>query len=78
MPRSYSPEFRRKVLDLVESGRKVAEVAQLLGISDQTIHTWRRQQRIDTGQGPGISSTDHAELAAPADTLASHESTAEA
>lgn len=57
------PEFRRKVLDLVESGRKVAEVAQLLGISDQTIYTWRRRQRIDTGQEPGISSADHAELA---------------
>ncbi|MFE9600869.1 transposase [Streptomyces hokutonensis] len=45
MPRSYPPEFRRKVLDLVESGRKVAEVAQLLGISDQTIYVWRRQHR---------------------------------
>ncbi|MFJ2235089.1 transposase [Streptomyces sp. NPDC087859] len=37
MPRSYPPEFRRKVLDLVASGRKVAEVARLFGISDQTI-----------------------------------------
>jgi transposase len=64
MPRSYPPEFRRKVLDLVESGRKVAEVAQLLGISDQTIYTWRRQHRIDTGQEPGITSSDHAELVA--------------
>jgi transposase-like protein len=64
MPRSYPPEFRRKVLDLVASGRKVAEVAQLLGISDQTIHVWRRQHRIDTGQEPGITSSDHAELVA--------------
>ncbi|MBB0242530.1 transposase [Streptomyces alkaliphilus] len=64
MPRSYPPEFRRKVLDLVESGRKVAEVAQLLGISDQTIYTWRRQHRIDTGKEPGITSSDHTELVA--------------
>jgi transposase len=28
MPRSYPPEFRRKVLDLVASGRKVAEAAR--------------------------------------------------
>lgn len=41
MPRSYPPEFRRKVLDLVASGRKVAEVAQLLGVSDRTIYVWR-------------------------------------
>jgi transposase-like protein len=26
--RSYPPEFRRRVLDLVEAGRKVAEVAE--------------------------------------------------
>jgi transposase len=64
MPRSYPPEFRRKVLDLVASGRKVAEVAQLLGISDQTIYVWRRQHLIDTGQLPGTTSTDQSELAA--------------
>jgi transposase InsO family protein len=59
MPHSYPPELRRKVLDLVEAGRPVAEVAQLLGVSDQTIYTWRRQHRIDTGQEPGITSSDH-------------------
>ncbi|WP_405876711.1 transposase [Streptomyces sp. NBC_00005] len=63
MPRSYPPEFRRKVLDLVTSGRKVAEVAQLLGISDQTIYVWRRQHLIDTGQLPGTNSIDQSELA---------------
>ncbi|MDQ0595691.1 transposase [Streptomyces canus] len=64
MPRSYPPEFRRKVLDLVASGRKVAEVARLLGISDQTIYVWRRQHLIDTGQLPGTNSSDLSELAA--------------
>lgn len=64
MPRSYPPEFRRKVLDLVASGRKVAEVAQLLGISDQTVYVWRRQHLIDTGQLPGTNSTDQSELTA--------------
>lgn len=63
MPRSYPPEFRRKVLDLVASGRKVAEVARLLGISDQTIYVWRRQHLIDTGKLPGRNSSDHSELA---------------
>jgi transposase len=36
--RGCPAEFRRKVLDLVESGRPVAEVAALLGVSDQTIY----------------------------------------
>ncbi|MFB6809236.1 helix-turn-helix domain-containing protein [Streptomyces sp. NPDC056387] len=48
-----STRVRRKVLDLVASGRKVAEVAQLLGISEQTIYVWHHQQLIDSGQLPG-------------------------
>jgi transposase-like protein len=47
--RSYPPEFRRKVLDLVEAGRPIAEIAKALGISAQSIYTWRRQDRIDNG-----------------------------
>jgi putative transposase len=62
--RGYPPEFRRKVLDLIEAGRKVADVARDLGISDQTIYSWRRQERIDRGLEPGLSSPERAELAA--------------
>jgi len=64
MPRSYPPEFRRKVLDLLKAGRTVAQVAADLQISDQTIYVWRRQDLIDSGQLPGLSSTDNAELVA--------------
>jgi hypothetical protein len=45
--RGYPPEFRRCVVELVEGGRKVVEVAADLGISEQTIYTWRQQARID-------------------------------
>jgi transposase-like protein len=62
--RGYPPEFRRRVLDLVEAGRKVAEVAEDLGISVQTIYNWRRQDRIDRGLETGLSSAEKAELAA--------------
>ena len=64
MPRSYPPEFRRKVLDLVEAGRPIKQVAELLGVSDQTIHAWRKQHLIDTGRAPGIPSSENAELVA--------------
>jgi transposase len=64
MPRSYPPEFRRKVLDLVEVGRPIKQVAELLGVSDQTIYNWRRQHLIDTGRAPGIPSSENAELIA--------------
>ena len=45
----YPPEFRRRVVELVEGGRKAAEVTTELGIRQQTIYTWRRQARIDAG-----------------------------
>jgi transposase-like protein len=35
--RGYPPEFRRRVVDVVEAGRKDVDVARDLGISDQTI-----------------------------------------
>jgi transposase-like protein len=56
--RGYPPEFRRKVLDLVEAGRPIAEVAKALGISDQSIYSWRRQDRIDRGLEPGLTSSE--------------------
>jgi transposase-like protein len=62
--RGYLPEVRRRVLDLVEAGRKVAEVAHDLGISDQTIYNWRRQDRIDRGLEPGLTTAEKAELVA--------------
>jgi transposase-like protein len=62
--RGYPPEFRRKVLDLIEAGRPVAEVAAALGISDQSIYTWRRQDRINRGLEAGLTSAEKGELAA--------------
>jgi len=55
VPKSYSPEFRRKVLDLLKAGRSVADLVRDLQISDQTIYNWRRQELIDTGSCPGSS-----------------------
>jgi transposase-like protein len=62
--RGYPAEFRRRVLGLIAAGRSVASIAADLGISEQTIYTWRRQEQIDKGLEPGISSNDHAELVA--------------
>jgi transposase len=62
--RGYPPEFRRRVLDLVEAGRPVADVARDLGISAQSIYSWRRQDRIDRGLVPGLTSAEKAELVA--------------
>ena len=62
--RGYPPEFRRKVLDLIDAGRKVTDIARDLEISSQTIYNWRQQHRIDQGLKPGLSSGERAELLA--------------
>ena len=62
--RGYPAEFRRRVVDLVEGGRKVSEVATELGVSEQTIYVWRRQARIDAGLESGVTTSEHAELVA--------------
>ena len=62
--KGYPPEFRRRVVEVVDGGRKVAEVAADLGVSEQSIYTWRRQARIDAGVEAGLTSAEKAELAA--------------
>lgn len=47
------------MLDLVDAGRKVAED---LGINGKTIYNWRRQDRIDNGLEPGLTTAEKAEL----------------
>ena len=64
MPRRYPVEFRRKVVDLIEAGRPVVEIAEQLGVSDQTIYNWRNQDRIDRGVRAGVTTAESVELAA--------------
>lgn len=63
MPRRYPVEFRRKVLDLINAGRPVAEVAAELGVTAQTVYNWRNQDEIDRGLRAGLSTSESVELA---------------
>ena len=71
--RGYPAGFRRRVLGLGESGRPVAGVAQALGISDPTLYTWRRRDRIDKGLEPGLTFGEKSELAAAKQRIAALE-----
>ena len=64
MPKRYPSEFRRRVLDLLAAGKSVGEVARDLGIPNQTIYVWRRQEAIDKGLIAGPTSAEIAELSA--------------
>ena len=63
VPRSYAPEFRRRVVELLRGGRSVSGVAAEIGVSEATVYRWREQDRIDRGERPGLSSTERVELA---------------
>ena len=60
----YPAEFRRKVLDLLAESRTVASIAHDLDVSEQTIYNWRRQDRIDRGVQPGLTTAEKGELSA--------------
>jgi transposase len=63
VPRSYAPEFRRRVVELVRGGRPVGVVAAEVGVSEATVYRWRQQDRVDRGERPGLSSVERVELA---------------
>ena len=62
MPSPYPPEFRARAIALVREGRQVKQTAHDLGIHEVTLHTWLRQDDIDHGRRPGLSSRESAEL----------------
>ena len=64
MPRFYPSEYRRRVIDLIESGMSVTEVAGGLEVTAATIYNWWNQHLVDTGRKPGTSSVESTELAA--------------
>jgi len=64
MPRPYPPEFRARAIALVREGRQVKQTAEDLGIHTVTLHSWLRQDDIDHGRRPGLSSGESAELRA--------------
>lgn len=65
MPRTrppYPPEFRREALELVRSGRSIRDVAESLGVSEQTLRSWSRQDDADAGRAEGLTSAEREEL----------------
>jgi len=61
--RGYPGEFRQRVLDLIAAGRPVRDIAVDLGISEQTVYSWRRQERVDQGIDPELTSAVQTDLA---------------
>ena len=59
----YPTEFRRDAAALViDQKRTVADVAKELGVVEQTLGNWVRQERIDRGEREGLSTDEREEL----------------
>jgi transposase len=60
----YPPEFRAEAIRLVRSGGKlIREVAEDLGVSEQTLRNWVRQGDLDDGRrSDGLTSSEQEEL----------------
>jgi transposase len=59
----YPEEFRREAVALIRSGqRSLAEASRSLGVSQQTLRNWLKQEVVDAGQAEGVTSEEREEL----------------
>ncbi|WP_431951363.1 transposase [Nocardia lijiangensis] len=59
----YSPQFRERAVALiVDEGRRVAEVARDLGVTEATLYRWKQQALVDRGEAPGTPTVESAQL----------------
>src|SRR5271167_4773703 len=59
----YPKEFRRDVCALVlDQHRAVSDVAQELGLVEQTVYNWLRQERVDRGEREGLSTDERDQM----------------
>ena len=66
MPRSrppYPDEFKAEAIRLVKtSGDPIRQIAKDLGVSDQTLRNWVKQDDVDAGRKAGLTSDERARL----------------
>jgi transposase len=66
MPKSrppYPEEFRREAVELVRSGRKFSDVASSLGVTEQSLRTWAKQDQLNRRErDDGLRTEEREEL----------------
>jgi transposase len=59
----YPEDFRRDAVGLVRAGRSIREVADSLGVSQQSLRNWVRQDQLDRRErDDGLTSDEREEL----------------
>ena len=60
---AYPEQFRREAIELLRAGRTPRELAESLGVSQQTLRNWRRQDQLDHHErDDGLTSGEREEL----------------
>jgi transposase len=60
---AYPDEFRREAVQMLRAGRTPRELSQSLGVSEQTLRNWRRQEQVDRHErDDGLTSDERDEL----------------
>lgn len=66
MPRTrppYPDAFRREAVELVRQGRSIRDVAGSLGVSQQSLRNWVRQEQVERRErDDGLTRDERAEL----------------
>ena len=66
MPRTrpaYPDDFRREAVELLRGGRTPRQLSKSLGVSEQTLRNWRRQDQVDRHErDDGITTDERDEL----------------
>jgi transposase len=60
---AYPDQFRREAIELLRAGRTPRELSESLGVSQQTLRNWRRQDALDHRErDDGLTSDERDEL----------------
>jgi transposase len=60
---AYPDEFRREAVQMLRAGRTPRELSESLGVSQQTLRNWRRQDQVDRHErDDGLTSDERDEL----------------
>jgi transposase len=60
---AYPEEFRREAVQMLRAGRTPRQLSESLGVSQQTLRNWRRQDQFDRHErDDGLTSDERDEL----------------
>jgi transposase len=64
----YTEEFKRQAVELtIHSGRSIVQISRELGVSDASLHFWRKRYGVSSKPAPA---SEAARLASPEELLA--------